>query len=257
MGAFTLAEIVIDVPTPHTDLVQDFYQALTGYTTYRNEIDNPLLENANGVDLGFQRVEAYQGPTWPTQERGQQLHLDFATDDIDAAVRFAVSQGATRAEHQPGDDFVVMRDPVGHPFCFVRRNPKWDLAEPVKTTDGPSISLRALVIDCPDNDALADFYLRLYDGERLGEGDGDYTSIRVNDGLILTCQRAEGYQPPTWPTQERGQQLHCDVRVEDKDAAVAEAISLGATIAFTPSGGARYVVMRDPAGHPFCIGGPY
>lgn len=68
--------------------------------------------------MTFQRVENYLAPTWPTQERGQQMHLDFAVDDIGEAVKLAESLGATQAPDQPGERWRVMLDPAGHPFCL-------------------------------------------------------------------------------------------------------------------------------------------
>jgi catechol 2,3-dioxygenase-like lactoylglutathione lyase family enzyme len=47
-----------------------------------------------------------------------QAHLDLLVDDLDAAVGRAVSLGAGRAEHQPAEGVVVLRDPDGHPFCL-------------------------------------------------------------------------------------------------------------------------------------------
>jgi len=46
------------------------------------------------------------------------LHLDIATDDLEAAVAFAIECGATQAEFQPQEDVRVMFDPDGHPFCL-------------------------------------------------------------------------------------------------------------------------------------------
>jgi hypothetical protein len=46
--------------------------------------------------------------------------------------------------------------------------------------------------------------------------------------------------------------MHVDVEVDDLEAAVADAIELGATAAdFQPQDNVR--VMLDPAGHPFCL----
>ena len=259
MASIRVQEIVIDYPADRTRAVLAFYASLTGFTPYLNETSPSLLENPHGVDLGLQPVDDYQPPTWPTQERGQQMHLDFATPEIDAAVRFAESIGATKAVVQPADDnpdegFVVMLDPVGHPFCFVRHREPWD-GPAVKGEDGrPAISMRMPFIDCPDHRALATFYADLLDGSPLGEADAEYAAIRTATGVVLGFQRVDGYRAPTWPTQERGQQLHMDLAVDDLDAARAHALSRGATIAFESPGNARHVVMRDPAGHPFCLG---
>jgi hypothetical protein len=45
--------------------------------------------------------------------------------------------------------------------------------------------------------------------------------------------------------------MHVDIEVEDLDAAVADAVGFGATVAsFQPRKNVR--VLLDPAGHPFC-----
>jgi catechol 2,3-dioxygenase-like lactoylglutathione lyase family enzyme len=44
-------------------------------------------------------------------------HLDIEVDDLDEAVAWATSAGATLAEYQPQPDIRVLLDPDGHPFC--------------------------------------------------------------------------------------------------------------------------------------------
>ena len=53
------------------------------------------------------------------------VHLDIATDDLDAAVAHALECGATLADHQPQDGVRVMLDPDGHPLCLFP-SPTWD-----------------------------------------------------------------------------------------------------------------------------------
>ncbi|WP_229706470.1 VOC family protein [Micromonospora sonchi] len=73
--------------------------------------------------IGFQRVDGYQPPSWPAQRSPQQLHLDFAVDNVDEAEAEAMvlALGATKADFQPGGDrWRVYLDPAGHPFCLLR-----------------------------------------------------------------------------------------------------------------------------------------
>jgi Glyoxalase-like domain len=52
-------------------------------------------------------------------------------------------------------------------------------------------------------------------------------------------------------TCKRRMMMHVDIEVEDLDAAVADAVGFGATVAsFQPRKNVR--VLLDPAGHPFC-----
>ena len=72
----------------------------------------------NGQCISFHRVAGYTPPTWPTQERPQQMHLDVIVDDLDAAEAAVIDLGATKHPDQPGTSFRVFLDPAGHPFCL-------------------------------------------------------------------------------------------------------------------------------------------
>jgi hypothetical protein len=49
----------------------------------------------------------------------QQFHLDLWVEDLDAAEKQALGLGAVRPDHQPGgDQWRVLLDPAGHPFCL-------------------------------------------------------------------------------------------------------------------------------------------
>ncbi|MGV8846528.1 VOC family protein [Tessaracoccus sp.] len=114
------------------------------------------------------------------------------------------------------------------------------------------MELIAITIDCSDADRLADFYAKLSGGE-VTYSDAEYGYAQATvAGNTVNFQKVHSYTPPQWPGQEHAQQFHLDFRVGDLDAAVAHAISLGATKALEqPSDG--YAVMIDPDGHPFCL----
>ncbi len=102
-----------------------FYSQLTGLEVEPLG-DFPALDvtwiellNEGKPTLAFQKVETYVRPTWPEGPVPQQLHLDFAVSDLDAAEAHALALGATKAVFQPGTMFRVLFDPVGHPFCLV------------------------------------------------------------------------------------------------------------------------------------------
>jgi len=44
-------------------------------------------------------------------------HLDFAVNDLEEAVQHAINCGATMAAEQFSEEWRVMFDPAGHPFC--------------------------------------------------------------------------------------------------------------------------------------------
>lgn len=68
----------------------------------------------------FQRNPDYQLPVWPSKPEAQQqmAHLDFAVNDLEKAVQHAVHCGAVMADQQFSDNWRVMLDPAGHPFCL-------------------------------------------------------------------------------------------------------------------------------------------
>lgn len=68
----------------------------------------------------FQRNSEYKPPVWPTSPEAQQqmAHMDFAVNNLEEAVQYAVHCGATVASAQFSDDWKVMLDPAGHPFCL-------------------------------------------------------------------------------------------------------------------------------------------
>jgi len=45
-------------------------------------------------------------------------HLDFAVNDLEKAVSHAVNCGAIVADTQYSNEWRVMLDPAGHPFCL-------------------------------------------------------------------------------------------------------------------------------------------
>lgn len=73
----------------------------------------------------FQRNPDYQPPVWPDKPGAQQqmAHLDFAVNNLDEAVQHAIRCGATPADEQFSDNWRVMLDPSGHPFCLCQMKP--------------------------------------------------------------------------------------------------------------------------------------
>ncbi|MGI8403476.1 MAG: VOC family protein [Thermomicrobiales bacterium] len=110
-----------------------------------------------------------------------------------------------------------------------------------------------IAVDCPDPKALCAFYSTLLEIEPIVE---DAVIIAKDDqgSLEMWFQPVENYAVPTWPTQQRGQQLHLDIDCDDREATVARAIELGARKVDETE---RFTVMLDPAGHPFCLCDPH
>jgi predicted enzyme related to lactoylglutathione lyase len=109
-------------------------------------------------------------------------------------------------------------------------------------------------VEAPDPAVLGRFYAELLDWPVVHEEPGTTVLAALPGPSFLVFQQAEGFRAPVWPPVD-GQQrtmMHLDFQVGDLDTAVAEAVSLGATVAAAqPQEHVR--VLLDPAGHPFCL----
>lgn len=108
-----------------------------------------------------------------------------------------------------------------------------------------------VVLDCPDPRALAEFYSALL-GWAVERTEDDWCAIRADYGDSIAFQQVQGYAAPEWPGQNRPQQMHLDLDVDDLDAAEAAVIALGA-VKHEHQPGTSFRVFLDPAGHPFCL----
>ncbi|MFI6503167.1 VOC family protein [Nonomuraea typhae] len=112
-NTITFTSVVVNSADPVA--LAAFYAAATGWKITSADPDFTTLDGG-ATPVSFQRVEGYQVPRWPGP--GHRLHLDFAAADVPATVKALVELGAAVAEEQPGgDDWVVLTDPEGHPFC--------------------------------------------------------------------------------------------------------------------------------------------
>lgn len=110
----TVSAIILDCADPGA--LADFYGRATGWKVTSADDDFVYLGDGGPIQLAFQRVAGHQGPGWPSAAK--QAHLDIRVDDVDRATADLVAAGATRPEFQPGDGWVVLTDPAGHPFCI-------------------------------------------------------------------------------------------------------------------------------------------
>lgn len=123
--------VTIDCREPQK--LADFYAKLLGWTVPYADSDYACLGAPNAAQgeypgLTFQRNTDYIPPVWPEEYNKQQTmeHLDFAVDDIEKAVEHAKACGAVCADMQFSDDWRVMLDIEGHPFCLVGMKPLID-----------------------------------------------------------------------------------------------------------------------------------
>jgi len=118
----------------------------------------------------------------------------------------------------------------------------------------PIARLSVIALDCPDPHALARFYTDLT-GWPLDPGDhsDDWVQLYPDGGATaIAFQRAPGYRPPVWPSDEYPQQLHLDFDVPDLDEGERRVLAIGARKAEVQPG-TTFRVYLDPVGHPFCL----
>jgi catechol-2,3-dioxygenase len=103
------------------------------------------------------------------------------------------------------------------------------------------------IFDAADIEKVGSFYAELT-GWDVVRKDADRFGVRSPNGQEIEFQRAPDHVAPQWPGQERPQQFHLDLQVDDHQAAAERAVGLGATrLADGPS----WITLADPAGHPF------
>jgi predicted enzyme related to lactoylglutathione lyase len=108
-------------------------------------------------------------------------------------------------------------------------------------------TLELVAFDAADIDRLASFYAELA-GWEIVRTEPDWITVRAGDGQELAFQLAPDHVAPQWPGQERPQQFHLDLQVDDHEAAAERAVGLGAT---RLADGPTWITLADPAGHPF------
>lgn len=119
-----LASISLDCPD--ADLLASFYAGLLGLKEAFATPDRGVIALAGaGPMLTLMRVDAYVPPSWPEGPQHQQMHLDVAVQDVESATEAAVALGATQAANQPApEQWRVLLDPAGHPFCLTAVRPE-------------------------------------------------------------------------------------------------------------------------------------
>lgn len=125
----------------------------------------------------------------------------------------------------------------------------------------PNLELTSVTIGAPKPRELARFYAKLLDADlktddppREGHpADAGWAQVQTS-AVTLNFEYEYQWQTPVWPSAAGKQHItqHLDIRVDDLEAAVAWAKECGAVQdPYQPQKSVR--VMRDPAGHPFCL----
>ena len=109
------------------------------------------------------------------------------------------------------------------------------------------------MVDCDDEKKLQEFYANLLNWEMCELF--ARPAVRSSNGIVFLFIEESNYVPPVWPEENGKQQkqMHFDFQVDNVEAAVKKAEKRGAIKAQVQFGGAHFVTMLDPAGHPFCL----
>ncbi|MCX2930158.1 VOC family protein [Mycobacterium sp. CVI_P3] len=101
-----------------------FYRETLGLEEMFSTPDFVALKGA-AVLLTLQKVADHRAPDWPDGPVPKQIHLELAVSDLDAEEDRIVGLGATKAPVQPQpDNWRVLIDPAGHPFCITNLIPE-------------------------------------------------------------------------------------------------------------------------------------
>ena len=113
-----LGQVVLDTDDPPR--LATFYAELLGWPVIRQDDDWWVIQGgARQQEIAFQLSLDHRPPSWPDNAVPQQFHLDLDVPDLPAAVAYAESIGARRADNSRSESsFVVLLDPSGHPFCL-------------------------------------------------------------------------------------------------------------------------------------------
>lgn len=233
------AHVFIDRPAADLAVALGFWTAVTG-----TELSEPRGKRGEFVTLLPGEGDAYVKAQGVEDGPGG-AHVCLSVEDVPALVDRALRLGAGVVADHGG--WAVLRSPGGQLFCAV----PWDgqSARP-PVTEGPAGAtsrLDQVSIDlAPDAfDAETVFWGGLTGWESLPGALPEFHLIRPPAGLPLRIllQRLGTGRPTS---------AHLDLACSDVDAVRARHEALGAT---TVGRGARWTVMRDPAGGVYCLTG--
>jgi catechol 2,3-dioxygenase-like lactoylglutathione lyase family enzyme len=114
----------------------------------------------------------------------------------------------------------------------------------------PIASLSAVILDCPDPAALAEFY-RKVTGWEVASATEEYVYLAGGGEIRLGFQLVAEHPWAGWPADTK--QFHLDFAVADVAEAERELLAAGASRPEFQPGGDKWLVLVDPAGHAFCI----
>lgn len=122
-----ISKINIVIDCIDAGIMATFYSKLLNWKWTHPQTNGwAAITSPTGMVIAFQEIEEYEPPVWPWQKdkQGQMLHLDFYVDNLEEAVRHALSLGARLASEQYFRTSRTLIDPAGHPFCLDTDEPE-------------------------------------------------------------------------------------------------------------------------------------
>lgn len=113
-----------------------------------------------------------------------------------------------------------------------------------------TLNVEMVTFDCSDPAPVAEWWAAQFDGTAQELMPGEFVVVTRSQGPRLGFQKV----PDPTPGKSR---IHLDFSAADVDAEVSRLVAAGATEIGRHSMGEniRWVVLEDPAGNVFCVGG--
>lgn len=115
MAIARFPQVVLDCPDPTA--LATFYGALLDWQVKPGD-GWAEVRAEYGDSMGFQQVDGYNPPDWPSQTAPSSSTARSASSRSSTVTSMCICCGAVKHAHQPGTTFRVFLDPAGHPFCL-------------------------------------------------------------------------------------------------------------------------------------------
>ncbi|MGP4050096.1 VOC family protein [Streptomyces sp. 2A115] len=238
-GPIRWTYVFVDRPAEGFGRACDFWTTVTDtrLSPLRGERDEFVTLLPDGADacVKAQGVAAGDGGA----------HLDLAVEDVPALVESALRLGASMVSDHAG--WAILRSPGDQLFCAVPWHGESARPPVVGAPDGTTSRLDQVSIDLAPGayDSEVAFWTDLTGWESHPGALPEFHVVRPPAGLPvrILLQRLGDDRPTA---------AHLDLACSDIEATRARHEKLGATFV---SRGARWAVMRDPAGGTYCLTG--
>lgn len=246
-----LVNLVVDAAEP--SVLAAFWSAALGWPTTVEKPDAVVIAPPRDDPTQKGQIPLEFVPVSEPKTAKNRIHLDLASRSADhqaALVARLEELGARQIDVGQPDDvsWVVMADPEGNELCVVSH--AGSVGKDPASAFGSLSPVAAVVFDCADPEAIADFWSTATGWPILGRDDqGVWLRDVTSSGPYLDMHRV------TEPKMAK-LRVHLDVApfASDKhDAEVERLRSLGARPIDIGQGAVGWEVLADPEGNEFCV----